>query len=349
MKRFNNILYLVEEGEGQLARSIDRVVALARDNQARLTVLSVLEKPRLGFYGEVLLRDEYEGRIRQKELDRLKKAVASHAETFEIQLDVKYGTAFIVAIQDILRNGRDLVVKTVGHGGPHAFLFGGTDQHLLRKSPCPVWLMHAEEHLKCRKVMAAIDFDPWQEEEEPDELNKLILELASSLALTDLADLHVAHAWQPVSERVVRVFGSDLPDQDVAKSIDREYRAHLDRTQDLVAHLRDSVGKEGYKYLSPRVHVRRGDARNVIPTLAEELEIDLVVMGTVSRTGIPGFLIGNTAEVILNNLDCAVLAVKPSGFVSPVVLGPVHTTRDAALLPQNVAGKARGERFSGSK
>lgn len=61
-------------------------------------------------------------------------------------------------------------------------------------------------------------------------------------------------------------------------------------------------------------------ARDVVPAVAQELNADLVVMGTVSRTGIPGLLIGNTAEVILNNLECSVLAVKPSGFVTPVTL-----------------------------
>jgi nucleotide-binding universal stress UspA family protein len=29
---------------------------------------------------------------------------------------------------------------------------------------------------------------------------------------------------------------------------------------------------------------------------------------------------GNTAEAILEQLDCAVLAIKPPGFVTPVVL-----------------------------
>ncbi|MGB7033464.1 MAG: universal stress protein, partial [Syntrophobacteria bacterium] len=42
--------------------------------------------------------------------------------------------------------------------------------------------------------------------------------------------------------------------------------------------------------------------------------------GTLSRTGVAGFLIGNTAEKILNKVDCAVLAVKPDEFVTPVKL-----------------------------
>lgn len=41
-------------------------------------------------------------------------------------------------------------------------------------------------------------------------------------------------------------------------------------------------------------------------------------MGTVARTGIPGFIIGNTAENILQKIDCSLLALKPLGFVSPV-------------------------------
>jgi nucleotide-binding universal stress UspA family protein len=43
-------------------------------------------------------------------------------------------------------------------------------------------------------------------------------------------------------------------------------------------------------------------------------------MGTVARTGIPGLIIGNTAEAILDQITCSVLAAKPPGFVTPVTL-----------------------------
>jgi len=42
------------------------------------------------------------------------------------------------------------------------------------------------------------------------------------------------------------------------------------------------------------------------------------VMGTVGRVGLPGLLIGNTAETILGRVGCAVLAIKPEGFQTPV-------------------------------
>ena len=64
----------------------------------------------------------------------------------------------------------------------------------------------------------------------------------------------------------------------------------------------------------------KGNAKHVVPMTAQELDVDLVVMGTVARTGIAGFFMGNTAESILNQLTCSVLTVKPPGFVSPVTL-----------------------------
>jgi nucleotide-binding universal stress UspA family protein len=67
-----------------------------------------------------------------------------------------------------------------------------------------------------------------------------------------------------------------------------------------------------------RIHLPKGEAGELIPEVAERERIDLVVMGTVARSGIPGFFIGNTAERILHSLPSSVLAVKPDGFVSPV-------------------------------
>ena len=61
-----------------------------------------------------------------------------------------------------------------------------------------------------------------------------------------------------------------------------------------------------------------GEPFEVLPAYAETHNIDLVVMGTVARTGLAGFVMGNTAERILSRLRGSVLAVKPAGFVSPV-------------------------------
>jgi nucleotide-binding universal stress UspA family protein len=78
------------------------------------------------------------------------------------------------------------------------------------------------------------------------------------------------------------------------------------------------IGKDEYAHLSPSFHLPKGSAKEVIAPLAMELEADLVVMGTVAHTSIRGFFMGNTAESILDQLACSVLAVKPPGFRTPV-------------------------------
>jgi nucleotide-binding universal stress UspA family protein len=50
----------------------------------------------------------------------------------------------------------------------------------------------------------------------------------------------------------------------------------------------------------------------------EKYGVDLVVMGPSARSGIPGIITGITAEVLLPQLHCSVIAVKPAGFVCPI-------------------------------
>jgi hypothetical protein len=52
--------------------------------------------------------------------------------------------------------------------------------------------------------VVAIDFDPLQPDKEEEELNRNILELAGSLALSDSTSLHLVHAWGAFAEETVR-------------------------------------------------------------------------------------------------------------------------------------------------
>jgi nucleotide-binding universal stress UspA family protein len=62
----------------------------------------------------------------------------------------------------------------------------------------------------------------------------------------------------------------------------------------------------------------KGEVGAFIAELAQAKAIDLIVMGIVSRAGIASLLIGNTAEKVLQQVNCLVLTVKPEGFVTPV-------------------------------
>ena len=69
------------------------------------------------------------------------------------------------------------------------------------------------------------------------------------------------------------------------------------------------------------IHLIAGNPVSVIPEFIQEKGIDLIIIGTVAkRRSIPALIIGNTAEKIMDHLECGVLAVKPDGFVSLVTL-----------------------------
>ena len=64
--------------------------------------------------------------------------------------------------------------------------------------------------------------------------------------------------------------------------------------------------------------VKEGLPEDVIPFIAKEKDAELVVIGTVGRTGLSAALVGNTAEHVIDSLDCDVLALKPDGYKSPL-------------------------------
>ena len=64
--------------------------------------------------------------------------------------------------------------------------------------------------------------------------------------------------------------------------------------------------------------IKEGLPEDVIPCIAKSKQSELVVIGTVGRTGLSAALIGNTAEHVIDSLDCDVLALKPDGYKSPL-------------------------------
>ncbi len=176
----------------------------------------------------------------------------------------------------------------------------------MRACPCPVWLIKPTHRKKYARILAAVDPDP--SDEEKNRLNTYIMDLATSLAELERSELHVVHSWVVYSERVLKVLIGDVNKlaRDTRKTHKQWLRALLD--------------KSALENLTPRVHLLEGKAKDLIPVLAKKKRVELIVMGTVARTGLPDFLIGNTAENVLSQVDCSVLTVKPEGFVTPIRL-----------------------------
>lgn len=308
MKLFKNILYVTEPAVDQ-SSAVERAITLAENNQSKLTIIDVFPP----------VAEEYRADTADYHQKALESLIAPFQKRLEIRLDVMMGRPFLEVVRAVLRNGHDLVIKTAEDPDFLRRLFGSNDMHLLRKCPCPVWLMKPSEKSNYNTIMAAVDFDPLNPTALEQALNMEILELASSLALTDSAHLHIVHAWEALAERTMTMRG-DIPYESIAKHVSQEYTLHQKGLDRLIETMRDQVGADVYARLSPRLHLPKGPPKTMIATSSAGLSADLVVMGTVARTGISGLIIGNTAEAILDQLMCSVLAVKPPGFASPVKL-----------------------------
>ncbi len=321
MKRFSNILLVVDERTDYSA-ALNRGATLARNNQARLTVCTVIDtvpsEVRMGVI--TITPREVLDIATAKKHEWLEDAVNSVA-TDGVSIDTKVlvGKPFIEIIREVLRSDHDLIIKCAdADSGLREILFSSTDKHLMRKCPCPVWIIKPTERHKYLRILAAVDQDP--EEPVKDALNRQILEMSTSMALTEYSEAHVAHAWEVFGESLLRSHKWDFSEAEFEAMLEEEATRRRRWLEDLVKNYGTSADTVSADVLDIHLHVVKGPAQYVVSELARELEVDLVVMGTVARTGIDGFFMGNTAESILGELDCSVLTIKPPGFTSPVTL-----------------------------
>lgn len=321
MKRFKNILLIVADTV-QNDKAIQTGVNLAVSNQANLTVLKVVEESSAitDFFIQHSAQDLLDKDLKDKQ-DKLYDELAPYRKDIDMDAKVVRGKVFYEIIRAVLEHDYDLVIKTCHHHDKFkTMLFGSTDMHLLRKCPCPVWLIKPQEKIKFNRILAAVDIQPPVDNEKTESLNQQILEMATSLALSESAELHFVHAWMIFGESMLKSSRYGGLSEEVSEWV-KEQKIEIESKCDAFKMKLDQLlGEKGSDYLQPEVHFIKGDASDVIPKLAEEKNIDLVIMGTIARTGIPGFFMGNTSENILNQLNCSVIAIKPQGFVSPVTI-----------------------------
>lgn len=321
MKRFCNILLVVDRRTDYSA-ALKRATTLAKSNNAQLTVCASIDTIPNDVRMRVITvtsREVLDVAIAktQEWLDDTVDAVAT--DGVSIDTKVLVGKPFIEMIRQVLRGEHDLIIKCAdADSGLREMLFSSTDKHLMRKCPCPVWIIKPTERRNYVRILAAVDQDP--EEPVKDVLNRQILEMFSSMAQAEYSEAHVVHAWEVFGEGLLTSHKWDFSEAEFDAMLAEEAAGRRRWLEDLVASYGKFPDPRGAGAPDLHLHVVKGPAQYVVPELARELEVDLVVMGTVARTGIDGFFMGNTAESILGELDCSVLTMKPPGFTSPVTL-----------------------------
>lgn len=198
----------------------------------------------------------------------------------------------------------DLIVKgTHAHDKLKAVIFTPTDWHLMRKAPVPVLMVKERDWPAAGKILCAVNVAT--EDTDHQMLNGKIIEHAKDLALKFAAEVHLVNGYPgtPVNLAI------ELPDFD-AQTYNNTIRI---QHEDRVSYLANAYGID-----SNHCHVKEGLPEDVIPDLAAQLDAELVILGTVGRTGFSAALIGNTAEHVIDSINCDLLAIKPDGYKSPL-------------------------------
>ena len=226
------------------------------------------------------------------------------------QMKVSVGIPFIEIIKEADAISADLIVIDAHRDNKEtACQLGTTTRHLMRKSNTPLWAIRLPKNKKPKinKVVTTIDVT----DADSEQLNVKLMKHAHEFASTNQASLYPCHAWRLESEGYLREWNrsTDLEIAVIAKQMREDRKKRLEALT------------TPYETSETPIHITmlEGIPKQVLPDFVNSHDIDLVIMGTVSRTGIAGFLMGNTAERMLDKIQCSVITLKPDEFESPVL------------------------------
>ncbi|GGI90505.1 universal stress protein UspE [Shewanella gelidii] len=307
MKEYQKLLVVVDptsEKQNALARAVE----LAQKNQAQLTVfLSIFD---FSYEMTSILSSQEREAMRQGVIEQRKAwlddLIGQYSE-LDIQMNsevIWHNRPFESIIHHAIDGNYDLIVKgTHEHDKLKAVIFTPTDWHLLRKAPVPVLMVKEHDWPVNGKILCAVNVSC--EDEAHQSLNGLIIKHAKELADKFSADVHLVNGFPgtPVNLAI------ELPDFDAHSYNETIRMQHEQRVSSL-------ANEFGIK--SDNTHVSEGLPEDVIPEVAAEIDAELVILGTVGRTGISAALIGNTAEHVIDSINCDLLAIKPEGYISPL-------------------------------
>lgn len=217
--------------------------------------------------------------------------------TSELHWDQKWRQRIV----ETTRRRTDFMVFKSSRVHRQAERVGATsDWALLRESPCPVLLMHDNSSWANRRVLAAINLGT--QDKAHQRLNEKIIAMANSFRDEYGADVHFVN------------------------SVPREQIAHRDTSGDddlmfftvpgdfakTTTHAPEVTEELLLQHCATdqaHVHIDRGDPVENLLLEAEKLDVDLIIVGTIARTGMKGRIIGNTAEKLLDKVKCDLLTL----------------------------------------
>jgi len=306
VSRFQSILLHAGLGPGG-PPAIERTLVVARRHGAAVRVVDIIAPPPV--YARPFLTDDLSAIVEEHHTRHLEETLERfQREGVRATGEILRGRPAHQIVGAVLRHRHDLVVrgdKGAVEGKPASF--GPSDIELLRECPCPVWMVRPRETPAYERIVAAID--PEGYEEDHDALNRRIVEAALDVAELSAAVVLALSVWSPFGESLLQPRLSEEELVRWMRDVHDEARTARDRVL-------DGFGTRGRNV---QRHLAKGEPARILAEFADNHGAALLVMGSVGRVGIPGLVMGNTAERVLRDVACDVLVLKPEGFVPHIV------------------------------
>lgn len=272
-------------------RALDRAVRLAREWEARLVALTVVEPEPAEAPTSVLSRATglAGGAARRAMLEQRLRADLEGEDNLPLVPRVEQGPVADTVLTVATAEGSGLIVTGVARNEAFSrVVLGSTVDALARRAPVPLLVVRNRPRASYRQVVVASDFSTASRHT-----------LRTAAALFPQAELTLFHAFDNPYPAIGGVDTTRVRADGLAQA-EREAEAFIRSCA-----LPEEVGRR------LRTWLEHGDTGLLLHAHGQAHPADLVVMGTQQRRGVLGLLLGSVAQRVLEMAENDVLVVPP--------------------------------------
>lgn len=291
MLQLDKVMVVIEpDADAQPALDKAKQVAKLADCELELLLAEYNSYLEDGYYFDPVqaqkLRYEH-GDRRMEELEAL--AGPLREQGLEVSCTTAWGNPPHLEIVSRIKESKPgLVIRSTRHHSKVSrLLLSNEDWELVRYCPVPLLLVKSQDWTHEPVFLAAVD--PDHQHDKPAALDNKLIATAQTMARLAGGSVQLYHSsWVPPLSGVYPL----VTDAD----------AENQKLSDLA---------ERFDISPENCHWSNGEISHGLPESVAELGASVVVMGAVSRSRLDRLLVGNTAERVMDNLECDVLVVKP--------------------------------------
>jgi universal stress protein E len=300
MKKFHHLIAAIDFTPSCRVALKEAAMRASQDG-ASITALHVMDGFLIHELKKALSMDP--AQIVTEWTERLRKFVTeSEVAVGDVRCEVRIGHPFSEISQFCQAHEADLLVMGSKGSKDEPHRIGAIAAKCIRKAPVDVLVVREEAQAPHKKIVACVDFS---------ENSAKAVQCALHLAALDGGSVDCLHVYQSAIAMSLD-YGGFMPAMPTA--IDPQALANWQKQ--LEQFLEPLTREKGSVAVTPLV-VERLNIRESILEHVESTGATLVVLGTRGKTGLREFLIGTTAEKIVQHAPCSILAVKPDGFAAP--------------------------------